>query len=107
MMIRWRQYLTVRVMALLLFAALNLLDAISTQLAITSGLHEGNLLPSLLLARCGLWSMYAFKAASVIGVALVVLYVSPRFSRVWYGIHVSNLILAAVVAVNLAQLLAT
>ena len=105
MMVLGRKYPAVRVLALLVFAILNLLDVGSTQLALRSGLQEANLLPGLLLTYGGAGSMYAFKAATALLVALVVLRVSPRASSIWYSIHLSNLILATVVALNLVQLL--
>ena len=93
----WRPALTV-------FAGVNLLDVVSTWLGMDAGLPEGNFLPSLLISLGGIELMFLFKAAAFLLVVLAVLWLGPRFPRVWYAVYVGNVILALVVLINLSQI---
>lgn len=91
--------------AVTLFAALNLLDMVSTYFALQAGLAEGNRVPSMLLSMGGEPAMYLFKALVSLLVIVAVLRLSPYFRRLGYGLHAANGVLALIVLLNLSQLL--
>ncbi len=91
--------------AVTLFAALNILDIASTHLALKAGLSEGNHIPSLVLSMGGESAMYLFKAAISLLVISAVLRLSPYFRRLAFGLQAANGVLAAIVLLNLTQLL--
>lgn len=92
--------------ALAIFAALNLLDILSTRAALASGLAEGNQIPSMLLAAGGEPAMYLFKIAVTLLVMVSAIRLIPYYRRLRYGLHIANLVLAFVVTINLLQLFA-
>ena len=90
--------------ALALFAGLNLMDIVSTRMALAAGLAEGNKIPSMLLAAGGEEAVYLFKVAITILVIVSAIRLTPYYKRLRYGLHLANLVLALVVATNLLQL---
>lgn len=92
--------------ALAIFAALNLLDIVSTRAALASGLAESNQIPSMLLAAGGESAMYLFKIAVTLLVMVAAIRLIPYYRRLKYGLQIANVVLALVVTINLLQLFA-
>ncbi len=87
--------------ALAVFSALQVLDAITTQMGISAGIQEGNLLPALILANGGIFSFVLVKAAIVLWVAALP-DLLPRFRRLRYLPHLGSAFLALAVARNIS-----
>jgi hypothetical protein len=89
---------------LLLLAYLSLLDVLSTSAGLRLGIPEGNPLPAAVLAAHGELAMYGLKAAVTAGVVLAILALRGRYPRLPVALTAVNVILAVVVASNVAQL---
>ena len=87
-----------------LFAGVQLADMGSTWVGLGQGYTEANLVPAYLHSVGGMELMYLFKVAAVLLVISMVLRLSPRYPRLWYGVRISNVMVGLVVASNIAQL---
>jgi hypothetical protein len=87
-----------------LFALLNFADLLSTFLGLHNGMREGNPLMSALLIRYGFGALILYKILVICAVAGGV-YILRRFhsSIANVTIWICNLLVAAVVALNIAQ----
>ena len=89
---------------LLLLAYLSLLDVLSTSAGLGLGATEANLLPAWVLANYGMGAMLAGKVVVTAGIIAFVLALRHRYPRLRYGVATVNVILGAVVALNVWQL---
>lgn len=85
---------------------LNLGDAISTHVGLAAGIPEGNPIPARLLADGGQLAFFGVKFGVVAAVVLVICLLGSRYPKLWHAITVTNVVLAAVVLSNVAQILA-
>ena len=95
---RWKPVLSA-------FVLLNVLDVVTTWLALRLGLMEGNPLPAALLSAGGTTGLFGFKVIATLLVIGVVLRLSRPFPGVWRALRVSNLFLCLIVFLNAMQLL--
>jgi len=91
---------------LVLFAALQLGDIVSTHLALRVGLPEGNPIPATVLTMAGEGGMYALKLLAVVSFLIVVCWLERRFkANPWRAVGAMNVIMLGVVVSNSAHLL--
>lgn len=90
--------------SLVLLAYLSLLDVLSTAAGLGMGATEANLLPAWVLATWGMGAMFLGKAAITAALIGAVLALHGRYPRLRYGVAICNVLLAVVVAANVAQL---
>lgn len=90
--------------SLILLAYLSLLDVLSTAAGLSMGATEANVLPAWVLANYGMGAMFAGKALVTAGIIAFVLGLRHRYPRLRYGVATVNVILGAVVALNVWQL---
>lgn len=91
---------------LILFAALQLGDVVSTHLALRMGLAEGNPIPAAVLAFAGEGGMYALKLLVVVLFVVVVCRLEKRFrTNPWNAVRAMNVVMLGVVINNTSQLL--
>ena len=92
------------VVFLIVYAAINVADLLSTYVGLQRGLHEGNPLMGHLLASYGFSALIAYKLL-VVGVVscgvLVLRRAHPRVARI--TVVVCNLLVAGAVVLNLVQ----
>ncbi len=94
------------VISLVLYAAVNLGDLLSTYIGLQHGLHEGNPLMSHLLATYGFGALIAYKllvVTVVSGGVLVLRNAYPRVARI--TVVLCNLLVAGAVVLNVVQFL--
>lgn len=97
--------LRARPLLLIVFAALQLGDVISTHLALKTGLSEGNPIPAAVLAIAGEGGMYALKLLAVALFLIIICRLQGRFKTdPWRAVTATNVIMAGVVLSNTAQL---
>ena len=89
---------------LILLAYLSLLDVLSTAAGLGQGAQEANVLPAWVLATWGMGAMFAGKALVTAAAIGAVLRLHGRYPRLRVGVAVCNVLLAVVVAANVAQL---
>lgn len=93
-------------MLLLLFAALNICDVVSTYVGLHNGLREGNPLMSGLLSQHGFGALLLYKALVVLVVSLGVYFLRAFSPRVAHAtIWICNGLVLAVVLLNILQFL--
>jgi hypothetical protein len=89
---------------LLLLAYLSLLDVLSTAAGLGQGASEANVLPAYVLATWGMGAMFGAKGVVTAGMIGAVWALHGRYPRLRYGVAACNVILGAVVALNVWQL---
>ncbi|MCL5256431.1 MAG: DUF5658 family protein [Chloroflexi bacterium] len=90
----------------ILFAATQLLDIITTRLGLQRGATEGNFIPSLILASHGQAGMYLSKLVIVCLILAVVVLLSTRYKHLWQAIRIINVITCLVVISNMVAIFA-
>jgi hypothetical protein len=102
-----RRTIQLLVASLLLYAAVNIADLVSTYIGLRHGLREGNPLMSHLLATYGFSSLILYKVFVIAVVSCGVLILRnayPRVARV--TVVVCNLLVAGAVLLNIMQFMA-
>jgi len=91
---------------LIVYAAINMADLLSTYVGLQHGLHEGNPLMSHLLTNYGFSALIAYKlfvVGIVWGGVLLLRKGHPRIARI--TVVVCNLLVASAVVLNVVQFL--
>ena len=96
---RHRERIDLRGPVVVVFAALSILDGVTTQAGLALGITEGNPMPARLLEAYGLAGMWAAKAAVSMAVVALV-WALPRYPRLRYSLIVTSAVLALAVASN-------
>lgn len=90
---------------LVIFAALQLGDVVSTHLALGVGLPEGNPIPAAVLGVAGEGGMYALKLLAVVLFLVAIRYLEGRFrTNPWRAVSAMNVVMLGIVISNSAQL---
>ena len=94
------------VVSLILYAAVNLADLLSTYVGLQHGLHEGNPLMQHLLATYGFGALVMYKALVVAVVSVGVLALRKDYPRVaQITVVACNLLVGGAVLLNILQFL--
>src|SRR3989304_5069718 len=98
-----RAHLTMRRLSLAIFAALNILDIMTTHAGLAAGIPEGNPVPALLLGggEIGFFAVKVGLSLAVVGAILRL----RQYPRLWAVLPVVSLVLAVAVVSNLAMII--
>jgi hypothetical protein len=91
-----RAYFSRRVIIVLVFALVNVLDVWTTHLGLAAGLTEGNPVTAMILASSGLWAWCCVKTLVAAGFLFIVL----RFHHPCFAVYGFVAVLSLVVISN-------